>query len=157
MIASLRATLAGQTPPPAPLPSLTTAFSRRAAIFGAVTASGALVASAAQPDTVQQLASSSADAALVSWCAELPEIDGALSDIFARAPDVEADSRVDALSTRWSAITDGILRTPARGPAGVQAKARVVRHLAAMRDLEVATPIAASLAADVLRLTGGEA
>ena len=48
LVAELPIPLAGQTPPPAPLPSLTTAFSRRAAIFGAVVAPMALASPAAR-------------------------------------------------------------------------------------------------------------
>lgn len=150
------ARLATANLPPAPLPSLTDGLSRRAALFSAVTVSGALVGSATR--ALSGPAPSSPSPADARLCA-LAELMGRAERIGKNAEAAFGPDFHDA--PEWHGAVDGfygaavVMRdTPAASHEGITAKARAMALPWLVSDPETAADIGASLAADVLRLTG---
>ena len=139
-------------PPPAPLPSLTSALSRRAALFGAVTATSALAGSTARalPLLRQEMISAS-DADLVALADELDRtLDGAAYAMEIVHDEADQNARLrhaDALTLR-------IVSIAAAGPAGLKAKGKAYLD-SASHDVMNGCELATSLAEDVERLNGG--
>ncbi len=158
MLARERSPSAIALPTPAPLPSLTSALSRRAALFGAVASTGALAGSTSSalglPAGVGTAPAASAlaanDARLVAIEAELLDIDRQ-----ANALDVDAPG-YDALIDRYGPLETEMVATPADTMAGIMAKVQALRIQAVRHCLN---GIGNSIAADLWRLhaAGGQA
>ncbi len=107
-------------PGPAPLPSITSALSRRAALFGAVTVAGASAA-AVLPAQAGTAALSANDARLVAIAAEVLDVD-------TRANALEVDTpEYDALIDRYTPLEEEMADTAADSLLGVMAKVRTSR------------------------------
>ena len=139
---------AAPLPPPAPLPSLTTAFSRRRAIFAAVALAAAPVA--ALPAMAAEMLPNGAASVLSPNDARIVE----LADAYA-ALDTEVDAMPSTapgysdLIERYKLLEDEMVTTPADTIVGVGAKARVCQ-LSSLRDCMSDVPL--SVADDVWRL-----
>ena len=140
-------------PPPAPLPGLVGAFSRRAALFGAVTATGFLAASA--PNLVAAIgggATGSVDARLEAIADELHALDAACdahaSAYRSRKTDA-SEAEIDEIVSRYNPLEEEMADLPAASLAGVLAKVRVL-DIPTCRDCE--SGIAESVVADIRRL-----
>ncbi len=106
-------------PVPTPLPSLTAALSRRAALFGAVTVAGCTAA--ALPGSARTGVLSANDARLVAIAAEVLDID-------TRANALEVDTpEYDALIDRYTPLEEEMADTAADSLLGVMAKVRTSR------------------------------
>ena len=139
-------------PPPTPLPSLTNAFSRRAALFGAVTATSALAGSTARAlPLLRQEMVPTADAYLVALADELDRtLDGAA---YAMDP-VHDEADQNARLRHADALILRIVSIAAAGPAGLKAKGKAYLDSASY-DIMNGCELATSLAEDVERLNGG--
>ncbi len=137
-------------PVPFPLPSLTSALSRRAALFGAVTVAGISVA-AVVPAQAGTAALSANDARLVAIAAELTELDRFL----AAYPAIDNDDSEKDHPAYYAALDavvpleDEISALPADTMAGVLAKARASK-VPTCRG--VVNGLADSVCSDLLRL-----
>ena len=131
-------------PAPAPLPSLTSALSRRATLFGAVAATGALAGSAALATVPAGLSSN--DARLVTVAAELLDVDMLIDALDVGAPGY------DALIERYRPLEIEMENTPSDTMVGVLAEARALQIKAvAWCQNEIGN----SIANDLCRLHGG--
>ena len=135
-------------PLPTVLPSLSSALSRREALFGAVTVASVSVASVL-PVQAEPIFSVN-DARLVAISAELLEV-----DTRANALDVDAPG-YDALIDRYGPLETEMVATPADTMAGIMAKVQALRIQAVRHCLN---GIGNSIAADLWRLhaAGGQA
>ena len=133
-------------PPPAVLPSLTSALSRRAALFGAVTVAG--VSAVALPTQAEAGALSANDARLVAIAAELLDIDTRANALHEDAPEY------DALLDRYEPLEIETEDLPADTLRGVMAKVRASRIPAVAGCVN---GIDTSVVDDLLRLFGGGA
>ena len=141
-------------PPPAPLPSLPTALSRRAAIFGVVATTGVLVGSAAR--ALGSSADTVADRRLATIVAEMTAAADAGDAVYAADPHRATESGAYSVACdRFYRAMRSLCATPAAGFGGVAIKARALSGPWVADCAETAAEIAASLAADVLRLEGG--
>ncbi len=140
---------------PVPLPSLSAAFSRRRAIFGAVALAAAPVA------VLSALAStvgiSDSDARLMSHCAKFHDLEAVISALCDGYPGVNCDAMPgwNELEGRQSVVLYEITETPAATLAGIAAKARVLQVNTVREDFEWIDVLSASIANDVIRLHGG--
>ena len=130
-------------PGPFPLPSLTSALSRRAALFGAFTVVG--VSAAALPAKAGTGALSADDARLVELANAYEALAREVNATHSETPGY------DALVGRFSDIEWEMQTTPSGSLAGVVAKARALQ-VPAMR--ECAEGVSLSAADDVFRLFG---
>ncbi len=147
-------------PAPAPLPGLTAAFSRRAALFGAVSATGFLGAAAA--DAAGLLPNGGAPA-LSANDAHLIVLADAYEDLERRCnahtaahrgdDTDEAEDQFNALTEGFAPIEDEMAATPADTMAGVLAKARACQ-ITTMRHC-AKEEVLLSAADDLHRLFGG--
>ena len=131
-------------PAPAPLPILTSAFSRRAAIFGAVT-----VAALPKPARAVSLIKfdEATDAGLTAMAVEVDRtLDGAA---YALAPDESADQ--DARLYHAEDLMRRMSETPAVGVAGLVAKAKAWLDSDSY-DVQEGATLAESLCQDIQRL-----
>ena len=150
-------------PPPSPLPSLTTAFSRRRAIFGAVALAAAPVA--ALPAMSAEMLPNGAASVLSTNNARLVALADAYEELERRcnahtaahrgSDRDEAEDDFNALTEGFGPIEDEMAETPADTMAGVLAKARAcqVRTLRQCAKEDVLL----SAADDLHRLFGGGA
>ncbi len=104
-------------PPPAPLPSLPTAFSRRAAIFGAAATTGVLVGSAAR--ALAPLSPVPAD--------DMPCLYAEARALRAAADQAVSDAEVDHLADRLTALEQRAIAARVTTPAGAVAALEWVR------------------------------
>ncbi|RYB06248.1 hypothetical protein [Lichenibacterium ramalinae] len=135
---------------PAPLPSLTSAFSRRRAIFGAVVLAAAPVAlPAAQAASIL----SANDRRLVDLADAMWAIHDAaeahIVEHFERETD-KSEAEFSALTSSYSPVEDELAATPAASMQGALAKARACQ-VPTLRDVD-GGPVALSLADDLYRL-----
>ncbi len=104
-------------PVPTPLPSLTSALSRRAALFGAVTVASC-TAAAVVPAQAGTVVLSANDARLVAIAAEVLDVD-------TRANALEVDTpEYDTLIDRYTPLEEEMAGTAADSLLGVMAKVR---------------------------------
>lgn len=141
-------------PAPAPLPSLTHAFSRRRAIFGAASAIAVTgCAPTPEPYTAPRIIPKlpSSDARLVDLGATL-EILAARMD--ARLDDgMPFDPSVVSMVDRMDNLAEGLAGTRASTLDGLAAKVRALVNIAlSWEDLRNSRRLAASIAADVSRM-----
>ena len=131
------------TPPsPAPLPSLPTAFSRRAALFGAVTATGFLgaagTAALGQGMGITPIPSTGpADARLAALADAYEDLDrqcDAHGETYRGRITKESEAVFDAITSQFGPVEDEIAETPADTMVGVLAKARMCQSRS-MRDM----------------------
>ena len=121
-------------PAVAPLPSLPTAFSRRAALFGAVTATGYLgaagTAALGQGMGVTPIPSAlnPADARLVALADAYEDIDrqcDAHYEVHGGRATKASEAAFDAITSQFGPVEDEIAATPADTMVGILAKARM--------------------------------
>lgn len=147
---------AGLLPTPAPLPSLTTAFSRRAALFGTVASTGALAGSAVRAVSdlgMSRTAVADADRRLTAMAADIcATLDGAAYAFDPVHDEADQDRRID----RANRLTLGMVALPAVGLAGVLAKAKAYLDSCSY-DVHELADLSQSLAEDVERVLGGAA
>lgn len=137
---------AGLLPAPSPLPSLSDAFSRRTALFGAVAATGALAGSAAAAMVPAGLTDN--DACLVALAASYVALDATVNAMSTDAPGY------DELLDGFTSIEAEMAETPADTMTGVLAKARTCQSLTLRGCVE---GVSLSIADDLHRLFGGGA
>ena len=141
-------------PPPAPLPGLVGAFSRRAALLGAVTTTGFLGAAAA-PRFIAAIGGvevGSADARLIAITDKLHAVEAACTAhaVLHREHETEAsEAEFEALVERYGPLEDEMAALPADTLAGVLAK---VRALEIPTCAGCESGIADSICADIRRL-----
>lgn len=152
---------AAYLPAPAPLPSLTSAFSRRAALFGTVSATGFLAASG-----VVALAKGDATAAFTSALDPTDDrLVALVNELQTGAVALVALSKSDprdcydipgypAAEDHLNAIVTELHETRAQSMAGIAAMARALQVSFVAEDYQTTGDLAWNLAADILRLTG---
>ncbi|MGI4941001.1 MAG: hypothetical protein ACRYHQ_10650 [Janthinobacterium lividum] len=133
-------------PMPAPLPPLTTALSRRAALFGAVTVSGALASSAAMAMVPAGLTAN--DRRLAELADAYVALDATVNAMSTDAPGY------DDLLDGFTSLEAEMAETPADTMTGVLAKARTCQSLTLRGCVE---GVSLSIADDLHRLFGGGA
>ena len=146
---------AGLLPAPAPLPSLIAAFSRRAALFGAVASTGALAGSAVRAMPVMRNPMAADDAGLIALADTMDQAARAGDAAMAGQPDGTWGEDVPAWTAacdRYSRAIVTLCATPAGSLAGLEAKARAMRGPWAADCTESQADIGRSIAADLLRL-----
>ena len=131
-------------PVPSPLPSISSALSRRAALFGAVTVAG-VTAVAAVPAMARAETLSPNDAQLVALADAYVALDAEVNATRSTEP------QYPSLIARYESLEEELVETPADGLPGILAKARVCQVPTA-RDCVTEIPI--SIADDVWRLFG---
>ncbi len=135
----------GLLPAPAPLPNLATAFSRRAAIFGAAATTGLLSGSAARA------LAADADRHLTAMAAEIcSTLDGAAYAFDEVHDEADHDRRLG----HANALTLDMVALPAIGLAGVLAKAKAYLDSNSYDVLNLAE-LADSLTTDMERVLEG--
>lgn len=144
-------------PAPAPLPSLTSAFSRRTAIFGALSATGfAPVIGAAAAMMVPPPAEAFARAADAHLAALVDELETGAVALVALAKgdprDCEEIPGYSAAEARLSAIVADLHEVRAQGMAGVVAMARALTVRFVADDYQTTGDLAWNLAEDILQL-----
>ena len=139
--------------PPAPLPSLTHALSRRRAIFGAVAVAAAPLA--AVPAVAGVLKSEQPhDARLIAHYDKLHALDAEIRALCEAHPRMNCDQMPGwgDLEGRRTVALYQIAETPAVTLAGIAAKARVLQTREVQEIGEWSEVVANSIAVDVLRL-----
>ena len=139
----------------APLPSLPTAFSRRAALFGSMAATGFLAAAGATAMAKGGVVTTlpSADAQLVALVDELQTGAVALTALSKGDPrDCEEIPGYPAQEDRLHAIIAELYETRAQSMAGIAAMARVLQVPFVAEDYRASGDLAWNLADDILRL-----
>lgn len=143
-------------PVPAPLPSISSALSRRAALFGAVTVAGVTAvaavpamaqAGALSPNDTRLVALADAYEALDRRCDEHTAVHRHLTGAAAKA----ADADFNVLVAGFSPLEEELAQTPADSLAGVLAKARVCQNTTLRDSVEDVSP---SIVSDLWRLFG---
>jgi len=143
---------------PAPLPSMSTALSRRRALFGAVVLAAAPVAALA-PLPAAAATPSQADARLLALADAYEALErrchehtAAHRHLRGRAFEI-AEAEFDAIVERFLPIEEEVTATPADSLAGVLAKARMCQVPTARQCAQVDHVL--SVADDLHRLFGG--
>ena len=148
-----------ELPAPVPLPSLPTAFSRRAALFGAVTATGflgtAATAALGQGMGITPIPSAldPADARLVELAALYEDLDrqcDAHNEAYRGRVSKTSEAAFDAITSQFGPVEDEVAETPADTMVGILAKARMCQSRS-MRDMCV-PEVGLSIADDLHRL-----
>ena len=143
----------------APLPSLPTAFSRRAALFGAVTATGFLGAAGTaalgkgDAATAGPSVLTPADARLVELADAYEDIDrqcDAHYEAHGGRASKASEAAFDAITSQFGPVEAEIAETPADTMVGILAKARMCQSRS-MRDM-CNPEVALSIADDLVRL-----
>ena len=139
---------------PAPLPSLTSAFSRRRAIFGAVALAAAPVV--ALPALASTIAPAKGDARLLAHCKKFYDIEEAISALCDAYPNADCDRMPGwgELEGRRSVVLYQITERRASTLAGIAAKAKVLQVDTVREDFDWTDALSASIADDVIRLHG---